>query len=114
MEKGKHPIIMSSMISRLMFFQSDMYRPNDVLVNGQRISNIFNTQDEDWHNKYIRPIRNFWTMTKVLDLEPLIDETLDKFVKKLDSKFVDGENAGTTCKADEWMAHCMCPVQWME
>lgn len=46
-------------------------------------------------------------MTKVLDLEPLIDETLDKFVKKLDNRFVDGPNAGKVCKADEWLAYCM-------
>ncbi|KAL2005575.1 hypothetical protein VTN00DRAFT_10068 [Thermoascus crustaceus] len=85
--------------------KSDMYRPNDVLVNGQRISNIFNTQDEDWHSKYMRPIRSFWTMTKVLDLESLIDETLDKFVKKIDAKFVDGANAGKVCKADDWLAY---------
>lgn len=39
-----------------------MYRANDVVVNGQRISNVFNTQDEDWHTKYMRPIRGFWSI----------------------------------------------------
>lgn len=46
-------------------------------------------------------------MTKVLDYEPLIDETLDKFVNKLAAKFVDGANAGKTCPIDEWLGYCM-------
>ena len=81
-----------------------MYRPNDVLFNGQRISNIFNTQDEDWHQKYMRPIRGLWTMSKILEYEPLIDETLNKFLKKLDTNFVEGEKV---CPAHDWLAYCM-------
>ncbi|KAJ5907895.1 hypothetical protein N7495_000577 [Penicillium taxi] len=83
--------------------KSDMYRPNDVLIQGHRMSNLFNTQDEDWHDKNIRPIRGLWTMTKVLEYEPLIDETLIKFVDKLALRFVDGENAGKVCPMDEWI-----------
>ncbi|KAJ5320398.1 hypothetical protein PENANT_c010G10164 [Penicillium antarcticum] len=83
--------------------KSDMYRPNDVLLQGHRLSNLFNTQDEDWHNQNIRPIRSLWTMTKVLEYEPLIDETLDKFTGKLASRFVDGDSAGKTCPAAEWI-----------
>ena len=77
-----------------------MYRPNDVLINGQRLSNVFNTQDEDWHTKYMRPIRGFWTMTKVLELECLIDETLVKFVDRLEKDFVQ---PGKSFKADDWL-----------
>lgn len=84
-----------------------MYHPNDVLVDGKRMSNIFNAQDEDWHNQQIRPIRNLWTMTKVLEYEPLIDETLEKFMDKLAKKFVDGPNAGKVCPSDKWLAYCM-------
>ncbi|KAJ5133982.1 hypothetical protein N7448_000997 [Penicillium atrosanguineum] len=83
--------------------KSDMYRPNDVLIEGHRLSNLFNTQDDDWHDQNIRPIRSLWSMTKVLEYEPLIDETLNKFVAKLAAKFVDGANAGTICPADEWI-----------
>jgi hypothetical protein len=83
-----------------------MYRPNDVLINGQLISNVFNTQDEEWHTKYMRPIRPFWTMTKVLDMEPLIDETLKKFMDKMESKFIDNASANKVCKGDEWLGFC--------
>ncbi|KAL4881373.1 cytochrome P450 [Aspergillus karnatakaensis] len=81
--------------------KSDSYRPNDVLLNGQRVSNLFNTQDEDWHNQNILPIRNLWRMTKVLEYEPLIDETLRKFVDKVGDKFAGGK----VCPADEWIGY---------
>lgn len=83
-----------------------MYRPNDVLLEGHRLSNLFNSQDEEWHDQNIRPIRGLWSMTKVLEYEPLIDETLTKFVDKLALRFVDGENAGKVCPADEWIGFC--------
>ncbi|KAJ5570864.1 hypothetical protein N7535_004524 [Penicillium sp. DV-2018c] len=88
---------------KVRIYRSEMYRPNDVLLNGHRVSNLFNTQDEDWHNQNIRPIRSLWTMTKVLEYEPLIDETIIKFVDKLALRFVDGDNAGKICPADEWI-----------
>lgn len=83
-----------------------MYRPNDVLIEGHRLSNLFNSQDEEWHNEQIRPIRGLWSMTKVLEYEPLIDETITKFVDKVAQKFVDGKNADTICPADEWIGYC--------
>ncbi|KAL5340520.1 cytochrome P450 [Aspergillus crustosus] len=81
--------------------KSDAYRPNDVLLNGQRVSNLFNTQDEDWHNQNILPIRNLWRMTKVLEYEPLIDETLKNFVDKVGDRF----SGGKVCPAAEWIGY---------
>ncbi|KAJ5281445.1 hypothetical protein N7478_006817 [Penicillium angulare] len=60
-------------------------------------------KDEDWHNQNIKPIRGLWSMTKVLEYEPLIDETISKFVDKLSLRFVDGVNANKICPADEWI-----------
>lgn len=80
-----------------------MYRTNDVLINGVRLSNLFNTQDNHWHDTYMNPIRSLWTMTKVLDMESLIDETLNKFTAKMDVKFADVEH---NCMMDEWLGYC--------
>ncbi|KAI0600135.1 benzoate 4-monooxygenase cytochrome P450 [Biscogniauxia sp. FL1348] len=84
--------------------KSDMYRPNDVLINGQRISNLFNTQDVAWHSKFMKPIRGLWTMTKVLEAESLVDETLNKFISKLGHKFADGTKS-KVCPMDEWLTY---------
>ncbi|KAM0344461.1 hypothetical protein ACHAPU_007433 [Fusarium lateritium] len=82
--------------------KSNMYRPNDVIVNGQRIPNIFNTQDEDFHTKYSKPIRGFWTLPKMLEAEPLMDETLCDLVRHLDDRFA---STGHVCKMDNWLAY---------
>lgn len=79
-----------------------MYHPNNALINGQLIVNIFNTDDNAWHDKYMRPIRNLWTMTKVLEQEPAIDETLSNLMHKLETKFVDADQV---CMMDDWLAY---------
>lgn len=85
--------------------QSDMYRPNDVLIGKQRLSNLFNTSDNVWHDIHMKPIRGFWTMSKVLSVEPFVDETLQLLVKKLDDKADMGKN---TVMMDEWLGYCQC------
>ncbi|CAN8105531.1 unnamed protein product [Discula destructiva] len=87
------------------WIKSDMYRPNDALIDGHRISNVFNAADNVWHGNQIRPIRSMWTMTQVLQQEPAIDETLTKLLAKLESKFVDGKNAGAVCMMDDWLGY---------
>ncbi|KAF2768767.1 cytochrome P450 [Teratosphaeria nubilosa] len=82
--------------------KSDMYEPNDVLIGKQRMPNMFNTRDNAWHDKIMRPIRGFWSMTKVLEIEPYIDQTLNLLVEKLDEKYI---KAGKTCMMDDWIAY---------
>ena len=87
-------------------YQSDMYRVNDLVVNGHRIQNIFNTQDQHFHSKYTKPIGQFWALSKVLEQEPLMDETLQKFTDKLATEFTDGGNADMVCMMDKWLTYC--------
>ncbi|KAF4967945.1 hypothetical protein FSARC_4598 [Fusarium sarcochroum] len=79
-----------------------MYRPNDVVVNGQRIQNIFNTADEGFHAKYTKPIRGFWTLPKMLEAEPIMDETLCELITYLDNRYA---STGYVCKLDEWVSY---------
>ncbi|KAI7085334.1 hypothetical protein KC356_g5983 [Hortaea werneckii] len=64
-----------------------MYRPNYVLIDEQRLSNIFNAQDNRWHGQAMKPIQGLRSMTKVLEVEPYVDETLEFLVAKLDKLF---------------------------
>lgn len=82
--------------------QSTMYRPNDVVVEGQRIPNIFNTSDKAFHAKYSTPIRGFWSLTKILELEPLMDETLRQTLSILGTRFADTKHP---CMMDEWLTY---------
>lgn len=84
-----------------------MYRVNDVVVNGQRMPNIFNTPDKAFHAKYSNPIRGFWSMTKILDMEPLMDETLRELVAVLATRFADPEKEreNPVCMMDDWLTY---------
>ncbi|KAK4126023.1 cytochrome P450 [Parathielavia appendiculata] len=79
-----------------------MYQPNDMAVNGQRIQNIFNTRDKAFHAKYKTPIAGFWSQTKILELEPLMDETLRLLVDTLGERFA---GTGAVCPVDDWVAY---------
>lgn len=47
-------------------------------------------------------------MTKVLEIEPLIDETLSLLTTKLDANFIaKPANAKKICMMDDWLAFCM-------
>ncbi|PQE15837.1 benzoate 4-monooxygenase cytochrome P450 protein [Rutstroemia sp. NJR-2017a BBW] len=84
--------------------KSDMYKPNDVVIQGKRVGNLFNTPDAAWHEKYSKPIRNFWTMHKVLEVESYIDQTVDAFIQKLGAKFADKVDDKPICMIDDWLA----------
>ena len=87
--------------------QSEMYRVNDVVVNGQRMPNIFNTPDKTFHAKYSNPIRGFWSMTKILDMEPLMDDTLRELVDVLTTRFATASSSSsmTPCMMDDWLTY---------
>jgi hypothetical protein len=87
-----------------------MYRPNDVVIQGKRVGNLFNTPDAAWHEKYSKPIRNFWSMHKVLEVEPYIDQTVDALIQKLGAKFADKVDKKPICMIDDWLAWCKLPL----
>ncbi|KAE8381755.1 cytochrome P450 [Aspergillus bertholletiae] len=75
--------------SKNPWMKSDMYNVNDVIVRGMRLKNIFSHQDERWHSTYIRPIKGLYSMTKVQDVEPGVDLTINLFIDKLRERFVE-------------------------
>ncbi|KAJ6151580.1 hypothetical protein N7470_007177 [Penicillium chermesinum] len=80
--------------------KSDMYFPNDVLVDGIRYSNLFSTRDEKWHSTFVRPIKSLYSMSKVQDMEPGLDVTIALFFEKLRERFV---KTGNVCDMSEYL-----------
>lgn len=60
----------------------------DSRVNGKRVANLFTSRDEKWHMTVLRPVRPLYSMTQVLDMENLIDTTINLLCEKLDERFV--------------------------
>lgn len=80
---------------------------NDVLINGKRLANVFNTRDLAWHSQQIKPISKFFSMSRLMDIEPLLDVTINMLTSKLDEKFVDGPSKGKVCMMDDWLGWCL-------
>ncbi|KAF1810526.1 putative cytochrome P450 [Eremomyces bilateralis CBS 781.70] len=76
--------------SKTPWIKSDMYASNDVVVDGVVTSNLFNTTDQAWHTKMVKPLRNIGTVTKTLAFEPAVDETIEIFCSKLDQMASEG------------------------
>lgn len=83
--------------------QSDFYPVNDVLANGVRIANMFGTKSNEYHNAQVKPIQKYYTMNGVMQCEPLVDRTTERFIHILDTKFV---KPSTVLKLDDWLLYC--------
>lgn len=80
-----------------------MYNVNDVLMAGTRIKNLFSHTDENWHTKHIRPVKNYYSMTRVQDLEPGVDMTINLFLDKIRERFVSTEQP---CEMSNYINYC--------
>ncbi|EJT71372.1 hypothetical protein GGTG_10631 [Gaeumannomyces tritici R3-111a-1] len=81
--------------------KSEMYRPNEALVDGKRIPNMFNTTDEAYHTAANKPVKPLYSLSRVQEVEPLVDESLEYLMKKFDAQYTD---KGVVCMWDDWMA----------
>ncbi|KNG84908.1 benzoate 4-monooxygenase cytochrome P450 [Aspergillus nomiae NRRL 13137] len=75
--------------SKNPWMKSNMYNVNDVIVSGVRLKNLFSNQDEKWHSTYIRPVKGLYSMTKVQEMEPGVDMTINLFMDILRERFVE-------------------------
>lgn len=80
-----------------------MYNVNDVIVSGVRLKNLFSHQDEKWHSTYIRPVKRLYSMTKVQEMEPGVDVTINLFMDKLRERFV---KKGQLCDMADYLNFC--------
>lgn len=73
------------------FTKTDFYVPFMVPYNGQFTPSLFNARDNDYHAKYKKPIANAYSMSTLVEYEPLIDSTTAQFVQRLDEFAVSGK-----------------------
>ncbi|KAK6602264.1 benzoate 4-monooxygenase cytochrome p450 [Botrytis cinerea] len=85
------------------FLKSDFYTVNDSKVGSITIKTVFGIQTNDVHSQMLRPVQKLYKMGHILTLEPLVDNTINNLFRRLDESFVNGPNAGKTCKIDDWM-----------
>lgn len=59
----------------------------------------------------LRPIRALYSMTQVLEMEHLIDKTIDLLCKKLDGRFVE---TGAECDIADYVLYGELNPNWSD
>ncbi|KAE8374016.1 cytochrome P450 [Aspergillus bertholletiae] len=85
------------------YLKTEFYHGSSVKSNGRIIYNLFSECDPNIHAQQKRPIAKYYSMTGVVPLEPHIDEMIKYLCQRLEEEFMDGSNAGKTCKLDQWL-----------
>ncbi|KAB8073082.1 cytochrome P450 [Aspergillus leporis] len=79
--------------SRPGFPKSDFYHAQKPYTrNKGTMPAVFNTQDEELHKQLRSPIASLYSMTNVVKLEPLVDQTLAVLWKQLDQRFLSAND----------------------
>lgn len=89
--------------TRNPWIKSDLYSVADVKMNGQRMPHLFSARDREWHERVRRPVAPIYSMTKILELESRIDQTIKVLAKCLNSASVQ-TGRGASCPFDLWIS----------
>ncbi|KAF2160362.1 hypothetical protein M409DRAFT_29211 [Zasmidium cellare ATCC 36951] len=82
------------------FVKSEFYHVWQNIVNGKRAASLVFTTDEAEHAKMKRPIASAYSLSTLVEFEPLIDSTTAVFLSRLDEVFA---NTGKVCDLGTWL-----------
>lgn len=86
----------------LTLSQSEFYPVQQAMSNGSRLPTLFSTTDEQYHATLRRSVNNAFSMTALVQYEPLVDRTTAKFLDQTDALF-SSKNA--ICNFAEWLQY---------
>lgn len=75
------------------------------MVNGRRVASLVFTTDEAQHAAMKRPIAPAYSLSTLVEFEPLIDSTTAVFLSRLDELFA---STGKVCDLGQWLQWYAC------
>jgi len=82
------------------YVKSNFYSVWQNMVNGKRTPSLVFTTDEAQHAMMKRPIAPAFSLSTLVEFEPLIDSTTAVFLSRLDELFA---STGNTCDLGQWL-----------
>ncbi|KAL3418183.1 Pisatin demethylase 12 [Phlyctema vagabunda] len=70
------------------YIKSDFYPVQQNISNGKPLHSLFNTNDEKFHSKLRRHVANAYSMSNLVQFEPMVDSTITAFINQLEKRFV--------------------------
>lgn len=80
--------------------KSDFYRPWQNMVDGKRAASLVFTTDEQQHATMKRPVASAYSLSTLVEFEPLLDSTTAVFLSRLDDLFASTANV---CDLGTWL-----------
>ncbi|KAH8894025.1 cytochrome P450 [Thozetella sp. PMI_491] len=84
------------------FAKSEFYAVQQQMANGKATETLFTTLNEAWHARIKRPVANAYSMTTLVEYEPLVDRTIRSLFHQLDVRFA---NHHVPCPMFEWLQY---------
>jgi hypothetical protein len=82
--------------------QGDFYDAFRMVTAGEELPMLFTIKDEQFHQKVRKPIAKEYTMSALLKYEPLVDNVVSAFIKRLHYE----AQMKHTCEMDKWVQYC--------
>jgi cytochrome P450 len=80
--------------------QSEFYPVQTAIAKGRPIYSLFSTTDEGYHSKYRRCVNSAFSMSSLVNYEPLVDSTTDAFIEQTQKRYLE---TGKTCDFAQWL-----------
>jgi hypothetical protein len=87
------------------FVKSDFYPVQQTISKGKRLYTLFTSIDEKFHVKLRRAVANAYSMSSLVQFEPLVDSTIEVFLDQLESRFGDKEGEDGVCDFGVWLQY---------
>jgi hypothetical protein len=83
--------------------KSDFYPVQQAVSRGKILPNLFNSTDERYHAKLRKSVASAYSMSTLVQFEPLVDSTIMTFINALQDRFADKDDALGICDLGEWL-----------
>ncbi|KAL4779784.1 hypothetical protein BJX76DRAFT_351499 [Aspergillus varians] len=82
------------------FVKSDFYPVQMTVSKGEPLPSLFSTLDEPFHANLRRSVNHAFSMSSLVQYEPMVNETIDLFLNQTTTLFA---NTGQTCDFARWL-----------
>ncbi|KAE9991893.1 hypothetical protein EG327_010680 [Venturia inaequalis] len=109
---GPNTILLSEQgqFDKILGFKEDFAKSDSMKVwtfvqDGKPVRSIAAMQDKKAHANLKRPVVSIYSMSNMITFEPIVDDTIRYFLKRLDETFMSGSNTGKSCDIDNWVQY---------
>ncbi|KAJ4988549.1 cytochrome p450 [Stagonosporopsis vannaccii] len=85
------------------YIKSGFYPVQQNIAKGKPLLSLFNTTDEQFHSKLRRSVANAYSMSTLVQFEPLVDSTIDAFITQINKRFADKAGPAGVADFGTWL-----------